>query len=146
MTRQWIRRDRQAEATAIGTAITQLLESMTADSEPPTVTDLAAASNLRRDYLYDHKELISQFKQAVQVRTGKSGRFLALEADLKRKKDQVRELRDQCAFKDEQIRVLRLTLAETTLELDTLRASANPQGGATQAGRRGALAAVRHTD
>ena len=146
MTRQWARRDHDAEHAVIRTAITQMLETLTADSQPPTIKELAEAANLRRDYLYDHKELIAEYKAAVSARTGKSARFIALEEELRRKKEQLDAVRAESAMKDEQIRMLRLVLAETALELEDLKTSVRCQRAVRPTDGRASLSAVRSKD
>lgn len=131
MTRQWVRRDHDAERTAIADAIERVLADVTADSQPPTVTDLAEAANLRRDYLYEHKDLLAEFKSGLAKKTGKSARLISVEKELREQKEKAQSFRLEIEEKDETIRVLRLLLAETTLELDalkcTLRESARPR-------------------
>ncbi|WP_299924181.1 hypothetical protein [uncultured Nocardioides sp.] len=145
MTRQWVRRDHDAERAAIADAIERILSGVTADSQPPTVTDLAEAANLRRDYLYEHKDLLAQFKSGVAKKTGKSARLISVEKELREQKEKAKSLQSEIAQRDEEIRVLRLLLAETSLELDDLKTSVRRTEQAQGGGRVG-LSAVPSAD
>jgi hypothetical protein len=146
MTRQWVRRDHAAERAAIAGAIERVLSEVTPDVQPPTVTDLATAANLRRDYLYEHKDLLAEFKSGVAKKVGKSARLIAVEKELREEKGRTKSLQSEVANQREEIRVIRLLLAETALELDDLKALARKSSERRMEGSAAPLAAVPRTD
>ena len=62
-------RDRQAERAALDAAADRLLAGTPLHSQTGklTATELVAESRLRRDVLYEHRDLIDQFKARVKA-------------------------------------------------------------------------------
>jgi hypothetical protein len=145
MTRQWVKRDPDTEKAAIADAIEGLLSEVTPESQPPSVSDLATEAGLRRDYLYDHKDLLAEFKAGIAKRSGKSTRLIALEKEVVEQRERIGALRNESAEKDEEIRVLRLLLAETSLALDDAQARLRKRSEHPE-GRRRSLSAVPTSD
>ena len=139
MTRNWTRRDRDAEEVRIKEAAERLLSEITEDSQPPTARDLARAVGMHPNYVYEHKEVVREFTLEVTRRTGKSIQLLKLEKELREEREKTHSLSAQLAQQKEQIRILRLLLAETTLELDDTKARARKQ---TVSAERAPLASV----
>lgn len=119
MPKQWNHRDRAAEESLIRAAIRKVItEHVAGGDKPPTVKDLADAAGLRRDYLYEHKELLAEFKNSLSELEGKSVAVMDLEAERDNLKEVISGLRGQLSERDEEVRHLRLLLAETTYALE----------------------------
>lgn len=120
MAKQWTHRDRDAEKRLIVAAMDQVIERHVAGgSKPPPIKELADTAGIRRDYLYEHKELLDEYRNRVAAVENKSVAVIDLEAEVDALKAAKAKLQAQAKVDAEEIRHLRLLLAETTLALDT---------------------------
>ena len=120
-------RDRGAERAAITAAAARLLAGtpLRTTSGKLTATELIAESGLRRDVLYEHRDLLDGFKAQARLRDDVP--------------DAMQELADRCsmlgselaAAKEELTReraataLLRCVVTELSIELDQARAQAD---------------------
>ncbi len=139
-------RDRTAERAAITAAAARLLAGtpLRTTSGKLTATELILESGLRRDVLYEHRDLLDDFKAKARLRDHVP--------------DAMQELADRCstlgkelaAAKEELSRgraataLLRRVVTELSIELDQARAQAEAGAAVTRLDSR--LAPVTHRD
>lgn len=125
-------RDRDAERSAIRAAADRLLAGTPLDSPGRlTMTELISECGLRRDVVYEHRNLVDDFKAQVKARRSVpeaaqklADRAEALEAELTDvKADLVRE-RETSAY-------LRRVIAELSIDLQQARQQSQPSAAVT---------------
>jgi hypothetical protein len=139
-------RDRAAERAAITAAAARLLAGtpLRATSGKLTATELIAESGLRRDVLYEHRDLLDDFKARARLRhhvpdamQQLAGRCSTLGQELAAAKEELHRERTATAL-------LRRVVTELSIELDQARAQADARAGVTRLDSRRAPA--RHRD
>jgi hypothetical protein len=139
-------RDRTAERAAITAAAARLLAGtpLRTTSGKLTATELILESGLRRDVLYEHRDLIDDFKAQARLRDHVP--------------DAMQELADRCstlgkelAAAEEELNreraataLLRRVVAELSIELDRARGQAEARAAVTRLDSR--RAPVMHRD
>jgi hypothetical protein len=117
------RRDRDAERHAIQSAARRLLAGtpLRSTSGALTVTELITESRLRRDVVYDHRDLVDDYTAAAEAQHSTPAAFQQLAAGFAATQDKLRaptrELADQRALTSS----LRKVVAELSLELQQAR-------------------------
>jgi len=125
-------RDRAAERAAITAAAARLLAGtpLRTTSGKLTATELTAESGLRRDVLYEHRDLLDDFKARARLRDHVpdamqelAGRCSTLGKELAAARDELRRERGATA-------TLRRVVTELSIELDQARTQ--PSAGVTR--------------
>jgi integrase len=121
-------RDRDTERRAIQAAADRLLAGapLHSDSGKLTATELITESGLRRDVVYEHRDLVDAFKGQARTRDGLpeaaqklADRASALQADLERTKADLEHERRTSAY-------LRRVVTELSIELEHARQRGGP--------------------
>ncbi|MER5375930.1 hypothetical protein [Streptomyces sp. NPDC002553] len=116
-------RDRAAERSAIQAAADRLLAGtpLHSASGKLTSTELINKSGLRRDVVYEHRDLVDEFKAQVKARHGVpeaaqkiAGHAASLDTELKDVKADLQRERDTNAY-------LRRVITELSIELEQSR-------------------------
>ena len=139
-------RDLAAERAAITAAAARLLAGtpLRTTSGKLTATELTAESGLRRDVLYEHRDLLDDFKAKARLRDHVP--------------DAMQELADRCSTLSKELAVakeelhreraatalLRRVVTELSIELDQARAQAGAHTAVTRLDSR--RASVMHRD
>jgi hypothetical protein len=117
------RRDKIAERATIAAAADRLLAGtpLRSTSGRLIATELITESGLRRDVVYEHTDLIDQFKARIKAQHSTptairelADRFATIEGELARVRQELTEERRSNTL-------LRMVLAELSLELDQAR-------------------------
>lgn len=134
-------RDRDAEHDALLAAIDRLLDGtpLRSTSGKLTATELITESGLRRDVVYEHPHLVDQFKARVKAQHSTptamqelADKLAAAEADLAR-------ARRDLAEEHQSNTLLRMAVAELSLELEQTRQELEEASAVASLTRRRAL-------
>lgn len=126
-------RNLDAERTAIRAAADRLLAGtpLHSASGKLTTTELVTECGLRRDVVYEHRELVDGFKARVKARNSVpetaqklAARSIALETELKGVKADLAQERTTNAY-------LRRVIAELSIELEQARRQGDPRAVVT---------------
>ena len=116
-------RDRDAEAAAIVVAIDRLLSGtpLRSTSGKLTATELITESGLRRDVLYEHSVLVDLFKARAKAQYSTPTAMQALSDKLAASEIELARVRSELARQRRDGSLLRMAVAELSLELDQAR-------------------------
>jgi hypothetical protein len=127
-------RDRDAETAAILAAINRLLEGtpLRSESGKLTATELITESGLRRDVVYEHPELLDLFKARVKAQHSTPAAMQELVDKLAATGAELTRVRGELARERGGSTLLRMAVAELSLELDEARAQLADIAGVTR--------------
>lgn len=116
-------RDRDEERSAIRAAIHRLLEGIPLHSSSGklTATELITESGLRRDVVYDHRDLIDDFQARVKAQNSTPRAFQQLSDQHAALKNSLTNTKQQLANERATTKILRQAIAELSLELQQTR-------------------------
>lgn len=116
-------RDRDAEAAAIVAAIDRLLEGtpLRSVSGKLTATELIAESGLRRDVVYQYPDLVDLFKARAKAQHSTPAAMQELADKLAATETELTRARGELAKGRRVSTLLRMAVAELSLELDQAR-------------------------
>lgn len=116
-------RDRAAERTAIRAAADRLLTGTALHSTTGklTGTELITESGLRRDVVYEHRDLVDEFKAQVKAQNTTPLAMQHLVDDHAATKKDLANVKDELARERATNLVLRRVIAELSLELEQTR-------------------------
>jgi hypothetical protein len=116
-------RDRDAEAAAIVAAIDRLLDGtpLRSNSGKLTTTELIAESGLRRDVVYQHPELVDRYKARAKAQNATPAVMEELADKLAAAEAELTRVRGELARERREGTLLRMAVAELSLELDQAR-------------------------
>lgn len=116
-------RDREAEITAINAAAHRLLTGtpLRSTAGKLTATELIIESGVARDKLYGHKSLVEQFQAQALAQHQTPTAMKALQDKHQHATAKLAELSTELAVERARTRLLRLHIAEQSLELDQAR-------------------------
>jgi hypothetical protein len=126
-------RDHDAERTAIRAATNRLLAGTPLHSASGrlTATELITECSLRRDVVYEHRDLVDDFKAQVRARNSipaaaqkLADRVTALESELKGAKADLAHERETSTY-------LRRVIAELSIELEQARRQSDSSANVT---------------
>lgn len=109
-------RDRDEERSAIRAAIHRLLEGIPLHSSSGklTATELITESGLRRDIVYDHRDLIDDFQARVKAQNSTPTAFQQLSDQHTALKTSLTNTKQQLANERATTKILRQAIAEGT--------------------------------
>jgi hypothetical protein len=112
-------RDRDAERATIRAAISRLLTGIPLHSTAGklTATELITESALRRDVVYEHGDLVDEFKARVKAQHTVPATMQQLTDDYAAAKKELTKLKEELANEQSTGSVLRRIVAELSLEL-----------------------------
>lgn len=112
-------RDRDAERTAIRAATERLLAGtpLRSTSGKLTTTELIAETGLRRDVVYDHPDLVEEFKARLKAQDSTPAAFQQLAKENAELTAQLAATKRRLAEEQATTVILRKALAELSLEL-----------------------------
>ena len=112
-------RDRDEERAAIGAAATRLLEGipLRSASGKLTATELITESGLRRDVVYDHRDLVDEYKARLRAQNCTPVSHQQLSEQHDALKEALTDAKQQLADERATIEILRKIIAELSLEL-----------------------------
>lgn len=116
-------RDRAAERAAITAAAERLVAGtpLYSASGNLTQTELIVESQLRRDVVYEHRDLIDVFKAQIKAQHSVPSAMQAVIDERDRLAAQIADIKTELAREREIARTLRRLAAELSLELDQAR-------------------------
>lgn len=116
-------RDRDAERSAIRAAADRLLTGIPLHSTSGklTSTELITESGLRRDVVYEHRDLTDEFKTRVKAQNTTPDTMRQLTDDHAKTKTELAQTKEDLAKERAANSVLRRVIVELSLELDQAR-------------------------
>ncbi|MFG3410219.1 hypothetical protein [Streptomyces sp. NPDC048142] len=126
-------RDEDADRAAIRAAAELLLEGTPLHSKTGklTVSELISESQLRRDVVYRHTDLIQDFQARAKAQDSIPTAMQELVEVNRQLKSEVDDLKDELRQEQARTKAMRMIIAEHTLELDQTKAELAAVSGVT---------------
>lgn len=127
-------RDRDADRTAIQDAAGRLLAGtpLQSASGKLTATELIVESGLRRDVVYEHRDLVNAFKARAKARDGVPEAMQALADRYTETQKELETTKAELAQEREVTTYLRRVVAELSIDLERARQEGNTPPAVTQ--------------
>ena len=136
-------RNRTAEAATIEAAAQRLLDGtpLRAEVGKLTISELIIESGLRRDVVYEHPHHVDSFRARAKAQHSKPAALQDLADKLAQAQAALSQVRRELATERKTASLLRLALAEVSLELEQARTEATRTSNVTRlpVGRRFAI-------
>lgn len=117
-------RDEEADRAAIRAAADRLLAGTPLHSQSGklTASELIAESDLRRDVVYRHSDLIQDFQARVRAQDSTPIAMQELADENRKLKTEIDDLRGELRQEQGRAKTMRLIIAELSLELEQAKA------------------------
>lgn len=127
-------RDEEADRTAIRAAADRLLAGTPLHSQSGklTASELIAESDLRRDVVYRHSDLIQDFQARVKAQDSTPIAMQELADENRRLKTEIDELRGELRQEQGRGKTMRVIIAELSLELEQAKVELEGVSGVTR--------------
>jgi hypothetical protein len=127
-------RDEEADRVAIRAAADRLLAGTPLHSQSGklTASELIAESELRRDVVYRHSDLIQNFQARVKAQDSTPIAMQELADENRQLKTEIDELRGELRQEQARGRTMRMIIAELSLELEQAKAELESRSAVTR--------------
>ncbi|MFF3071401.1 hypothetical protein ACFVSN_05985 [Kitasatospora sp. NPDC057904] len=127
-------RDQDADRAAIRAAADRLLAGtpLRSSSGKLTASELITESDLRRDIVYGHTDLVQDFQARAKAQDSTPTAMQELADANRTLKAETAELRTELAEERSRTKVMRRIIAELSLELEQAKAELGAAAGVTQ--------------
>ncbi|MFI0776252.1 hypothetical protein [Streptomyces sp. NPDC021212] len=127
-------RDEEADRAAIRAAADRLLAGTPLHSQSGklTASELIAESDLRRDVVYRHNDLIQNFQARAKAQDSTPFAMQELADENRRLKTEIDELRGDLRQEQGRGKIMRMITAELSLELEQAKAELESRSGVTR--------------
>ncbi|MFF3313180.1 hypothetical protein [Streptomyces sp. NPDC002952] len=127
-------RDEEADRAAIRAAADRLLAGTPLHSQSGklTASELIAESDLRRDVVYRHSDLIQDFQARVKAQDSTPIAMQELADENRKLKTEIDDLRGELRQEQGRGKAMRMIIAELSLELEQAKAELEGVSGVTR--------------